>query len=217
MVQADKVHERKARCVMMAKKILFPTDFSTSSEVALEQATALARDLGAEMLIVHVAETPVTYRSADIYYGIYEPDDSAVRKMLHAVVPTDPVVYYEHRLLHGEPITIHGDGEQTRDFVNVADVARANLRAAQTPGLSGAFNIASGSRITINRLAELMTQTSATPAVIQHGPPRAGDVRHSLADISAAAAAFGFRPSVSLETGLQDYMGWSRRALVAAR
>jgi UDP-glucose 4-epimerase len=124
---------------------------------------------------------------------------------------------FAHRLLHGEPITIHGDGEQTRDFVNVVDVAWANLRAARTPGLSGAFNVASGSRITINRLAELMTQAGATQAVIQHGPSRAGDVRHSLADISAAAAAFGFRPSVSLETGLQEYMGWSRRALVAAR
>ena len=124
---------------------------------------------------------------------------------------------FAHRVLHGEPITIFGDGEQTRDFVNVRDVARANLAAAQTAGLSGAFNVASATRITINELARLVTGASGTPAVVQYGPPRQGDVRHSLADISAAQAAFGYRPSVTLDEGLREYMDWSKRVLVAAR
>ena len=123
---------------------------------------------------------------------------------------------FVHRVLNGEPITIFGDGEQTRDFVSVRDVAQANLRAAVAGGLSGAFNIASGTRITINRLAELVGQASARPMVVQHGPPRAGDVRHSLADISAARAAFGFAPEVDLADGLQEYMEWSRRVFLAA-
>lgn len=124
---------------------------------------------------------------------------------------------FAHRVLHGDPITIFGDGEQTRDFVNVRDVARANLRAAETAGLSGAFNVASGTRITINHLAGLVTRESGVPAVVQHGPPRPGDVRHSLADISAAQAAFGYQPSISLEDGLREYMDWSKRVLVPSR
>lgn len=121
---------------------------------------------------------------------------------------------FAHRALHGEPITIFGDGEQTRDFVNVRDVARANLRAALTTGLSGAFNIASGTRITINRLAELVTR--GTQTALQYAAARKGDVRHSLADISAARAAFGYVPEVDLEDGLREYMQWSRRVFVAA-
>jgi UDP-glucose 4-epimerase len=123
---------------------------------------------------------------------------------------------FAHRVLNGEPITIFGDGEQTRDFVSVRDVAQANLRAALAEGLSGAFNIASGTRITINRLAELVADASGETPVVQHAPPRAGDVRHSLADISAARAAFGYAPEVDLENGLREYMQWSRRVFVAA-
>ena len=121
---------------------------------------------------------------------------------------------FAHRVLHGQPITIYGDGEQTRDFVNVQDVAQANLRAAQAAGVSGAFNIASGSRITINRLAELIVSASGLRPVVTHAAPRKGDVRHSLADISAARDAFGYAPAVDLEPGLEEYMAWARTALV---
>ena len=123
---------------------------------------------------------------------------------------------FAHRVLRGESIVIFGDGEQTRDFVNVRDVSRANLLAAQTRGLSGAFNIASGTRITINRLAELVTRESGAPTRVEYGAPRKGDVRHSLADISAAGDAFGYAPAVDLEDGLREYMEWSRRVFVAA-
>ncbi|HUL74539.1 MAG TPA: NAD-dependent epimerase/dehydratase family protein [Vicinamibacterales bacterium] len=124
---------------------------------------------------------------------------------------------FAHRVLHGEPITIYGDGEQTRDFVNVRDVAAANLGAARAAGVSGAFNIASGTRITINRLAELVITASSRRTPIEHAPPRQGDVRHSLADISAARTAFGYEPRVALEDGLPEYMGWASRALVTTR
>jgi UDP-glucose 4-epimerase len=124
---------------------------------------------------------------------------------------------FAHRMLRGEPIIIFGDGEQTRDFVNVRDVAMANYRAAMSRGVSGAFNIASGTRITVNRLASLMVAANGGHAQIEHAAPRTGDVRHSLADISAAQAAFGYQPSVALDDGLGEYMEWSRREHVAAR
>src|SRR5262249_58220460 len=97
---------------------------------------------------------------------------------------------FAHRALRGQPLFIYGDGEQTRDFVNVRDVAMANYRAGMARGVSGAFNIASGSRITINALASLVAGAGEIDAAVEHGPPRPGDVRHSLADVSAARQAF---------------------------
>lgn len=121
---------------------------------------------------------------------------------------------FAHRMLNGLPVTIFGDGEQTRDFVNVRDVARANYAAGMSRGVSGAFNIASGTRITINELANMMYATLGIAPVIEYGPPRPGDVRHSLADISAASGAFGFRPSVQLVDGMTEYLGWAAGVLV---
>jgi UDP-glucose 4-epimerase len=117
---------------------------------------------------------------------------------------------FAHLLLHGKPLTIYGDGEQTRDFVNVRDVARANILAAQTRGLSGAFNVASGEAITINELVALMRQASGTDIKVEYGPPRQGDVRHSRADISAARIAFGYGSSIKLAEGLAEYINWAR-------
>ena len=117
---------------------------------------------------------------------------------------------FAHRMLRGETVTIFGDGEQTRDFVNVRDVARANLLASEARGVSGAFNVASATSITINRLVELMSEASGLRPEVVYGPPRKGDVRHSRADITAAHASLGFEPSVGLEEGLGEYMDWAK-------
>jgi UDP-glucose 4-epimerase len=121
---------------------------------------------------------------------------------------------FAHRLLHDLPLLIYGDGKQTRDFIDAHDVAQANCKAALAQGVTGAFNIASGTRITINRLAELMCEVSGIRGEIEHGPPRKGDVRHSLADISAAEIAFGYEPTKELEEGLAEYMQWARKEML---
>ena len=118
---------------------------------------------------------------------------------------------FAYRMLHDMPVVVFGDGEQTRDFVNVSDVAQANCKAALTNGISGAFNIASGTRITINRLVELMSEVSGIKPTVEHDPPRKGDVCHSLADISAATEAFGYDPQVGMVEGLTEYMTWTRK------
>jgi nucleoside-diphosphate-sugar epimerase len=118
---------------------------------------------------------------------------------------------FANRLLKQEPLLIYGDGEQTRDFVNVLDVAHANIRAALSPGVKGVYNIGSGTRISINELARLMQKAAGTQAIIQSGPPRPGDVRDSLADIRAARASFGFEPEVDFYTGLSEYWNWIRQ------
>jgi UDP-glucose 4-epimerase len=115
---------------------------------------------------------------------------------------------FGHRLMRNEKLSIYGDGEQTRDFVNVSDVARANLLAAQAEGVSGAFNIGSGTSITINELARMMQEAGGIRAEVEHVPPRKGEVRDSLADISAARSALGFEPKVTMDVGLREYMKW---------
>src|SRR5262245_27039904 len=88
---------------MTTPKILFPTDFSTLGQAALDMATTLARDRGAKLLIVPVEEPPIAYGGGELYYGINEPDRDALRQMLTEVVPIDGSVAYEHRLLLGNP------------------------------------------------------------------------------------------------------------------
>lgn len=117
---------------------------------------------------------------------------------------------FAFKMLRSEPITIFGDGEQTRDFVNVRDVVQANLKAAKAKGVSGAFNISSGTRITVNELVRLLEEASGIGPEVKHGPPRPGDVRDSLADIAAARAAFGYEPAVALREGLREYMAWAK-------
>jgi UDP-glucose 4-epimerase len=114
------------------------------------------------------------------------------------------------KMLRGERLSIFGDGEQTRDFVNVRDVVSANIRAAHSRGVSGAFNVASGTQISINHLVALLRETSGLEPEVVHEGPRPGDVRHSIADVSAARNAFGFVPGVRLEDGLAEYLAWAR-------
>jgi nucleoside-diphosphate-sugar epimerase len=144
------------------------------------------------------------------YFNVYGPN-----QRFDAYGNVIPIFVFQ--MLRGEPLTIFGDGEQTRDFVNVHDVVQANVRAASVPGLSGAFNIGSGTRITINHLMQELISASGLNPTVRHGPPRPGDVRDSLADISAARSAFGFEPKVTMEDGLPEYLEWARREAARTR
>jgi UDP-glucose 4-epimerase len=105
---------------------------------------------------------------------------------------------------HGEPPVIFGDGEQSRDFTYVDNVVDANLAALDTMGIGGrVYNIACGERITLNELAEGLRDETGTTVDVVHGPARAGDVRHSHADISLAREELGYEPRVALAEGLR--------------
>ena len=88
---------------MQARKILFPTDFSTTGDNALEYATTFARESGARLLIVHVEELPMVYGEGAYYYGVPAPERPVLQKMLNAIKPHDTSVAYEHRLIDGVP------------------------------------------------------------------------------------------------------------------
>jgi nucleoside-diphosphate-sugar epimerase len=102
-----------------------------------------------------------------------------------------------------KPLTIYGDGFQTRDFVNVADVAKAVLTSSKSKIEGEVFNIGSGHPVSINELAKTILQLSNTDLPIRHEPARPGDIKDSYADISKAKTLLGFRPRVSLREGLQ--------------
>jgi UDP-glucose 4-epimerase len=120
---------------------------------------------------------------------------------------------WTRRMLDGEPLRIYGDGEQTRDFINVADVAEANVRAGETPGLRGAFNIGTGTTFTINQLAEAYRKVGGESLRFEYLPPRKGEVKHSQAKVDRAAQGFGFRPETGIEQGLVEYVSWIREGM----
>ena len=107
------------------------------------------------------------------------------------------------RLLAGQPITIHGDGEQTRDFVYVADVVEANMRAMfGSYGGPSPLNVGGDGRMSLKTLAALLGEIVGTTPVITHGAACAGDIRHSAADITAIRAALGYVPRWTTHAGL---------------
>ena len=115
---------------------------------------------------------------------------------------------FAQRIFSGEPITIYGDGEQTRDFVNVADVARANMLAAEYSKGTEIFNLGSGTSITINRLAEMMQDIAGIHVGVNYAPERPADVKHCKANSAKAESMLGFSTSVGLEQGLTEYIRW---------
>src|SRR2546428_3341302 len=113
-------------------------------------------------------------------------------------------------LLDGERPVIYGDGEQSRDFTYVSNVVDANLLAAESVAAIGrVVNIANGRSVTINHVLELLkTLTGRTNVKAEHEPPRTGDVRDSLADLTLAHSLLGYNPSVGLEEGLRLTLDW---------
>ncbi|MHC4232198.1 MAG: SDR family oxidoreductase [Planctomycetota bacterium] len=106
-----------------------------------------------------------------------------------------------HKAIRNEPITIFGDGEQTRDFIYVKDIVAANVYLAENADLTGVFNVAYGKRQTINDIAQKIIQLTNSTSKIEYAPPRAGDVKHSQASIDKIMQA-GFTPGASFDEGL---------------
>ncbi len=138
------------------------------------------------------------------YFNVYGPRQDAASEYA-AVIPK-----FIARMLKGCSPVIFGDGEQTRDFVFVRDVARANLLAAGSDGQGMALNVASGRRVSLNQLVVLLNDVLKTTLQPVHRAAREGEVRHSQADFSLARQRIGFQPSVSLREGLSETATWFR-------
>jgi UDP-glucose 4-epimerase len=132
----------------------------------------------------------------------------------------DPTSHYSgvlaifcRRMLSGEPITIFGDGEQSRDFTYIENVVNANLLAAAAPAakVSGRMmNLATGSRITLNEIFRILRELTGYKDQPVYAPTRAGDIRDSLADIQLARELLGYKPTVDFREGLRRTVDWYR-------
>lgn len=116
-------------------------------------------------------------------------------------------------MLSGRQPTIFGDGEQSRDFTYVDNAVAANLLACAAPASQVAgrvFNVATGHQATLNQTIALLRQITGYAGPVEHGPDRAGDIKHSFADISAAQKYLGYRPAVGFDEGLKRTVAWYR-------
>ena len=137
------------------------------------------------------------------YFNIFGPrqaDDSPY---------TGVIAIFARALLEGRSATIWGDGEQSRDFTYVEDVVRANLLAMDAELEPGAvINVGAGQRVTVNQLWASMAEHLGSDLVPEHGPDRAGDVRHSQASLERARALLGYEPRVAWREGLATTLDW---------
>ena len=118
-------------------------------------------------------------------------------------------------ILKDQSPTIYGDGEQSRDFTYIDNVVSANLLAARAKKTSGeAVNIACGSAVTVNEIIGMINSMVGKDVKAVYAPSRAGDVKHSLADISLAKETIGFEPVIHFEAGLENAIEWYRENLL---
>ena len=138
------------------------------------------------------------------YFNVFGPRQDP-KSDYAAVIPR-----FITRILENESPIVHGDGRQTRDFTYVSDVVQANVKAMESSA-DGVFNIACGRRIDLLALCSVIMEKTGHHPPLRFGDPRPGDVRDSLADISAARDAFGYNPEYTLERGLEETIAWYRQ------
>lgn len=139
------------------------------------------------------------------YFNIFGPRQDP-NSQYAAVIPK-----FVTAMMDGQPATIFGDGLTSRDFTYVANAVQANLLAADASGAAGeVVNIACGERFTLNDLAAELNRLLGTSLEPVYEPERAGDVKHSLADIERARALLGYNPAVGFAEGLERTVAWYR-------
>lgn len=140
------------------------------------------------------------------YFTVYGPrqrPDMAFNRFIRAA-------------LNGEPITIYGDGDQTRDFTYVDDAVAATIAAGERGVPGRAYNIGGGSRVTINHVLEIIERLAGRRLDIRREPPQKGDMRDTFADTSLARADLEFVPRVTLEQGIEEEYRWLSKTPVVA-
>jgi nucleoside-diphosphate-sugar epimerase len=117
--------------------------------------------------------------------------------------------------LNDEPITLYGDGEQTRDFTFVADAVAATIAAAERGVAGTSYNIGGGSRVSMNEVVKIIERVTGRPVKVRREDAQKGDMRDTYADTSLARRDLGFAPTVALEEGIEAEYRWLATAGVA--
>jgi len=190
------------------RRVVFASSSSIyGSSGALPRTETMAPDpispyavakLAAERYCISFSRVYERFESVVVrYFNVFGPNQSPLSQYA-AVVPL-----FLTAVAAGEPVTIHGDGEQSRDFTYVSNAVDATLRAAEAEGANArVFNVAAGSPSTVNALADTVGRILGKPVERRFEPARPGDVRDSWADVSEASRVLGYEPGVGLEDGL---------------
>lgn len=142
------------------------------------------------------------------YFNVFGPHQDPASQYA-AAIPA-----FVTAILKDEPPTVYGDGEQTRDFTYIDNVVEANLLAARAERTQGeVINVACGEAITVNAIIEAINGLLGKSIRPVYAPPRPGDVKHSLADITAAKSLIGYKPVVLFHDGLRKSIDWYRHNL----
>jgi UDP-glucose 4-epimerase len=157
-----------------------------------------------------------------VFYSIYGLETVSLRYFNVFGPQQDPASQYAAAIpafvtaiLKDKPPTIYGDGEQSRDFTYVDNVVDANLLAARAERMKGeVINIACGQAVTVNEIIDMINELLGKNVKPVYTDPRPGDVKHSLADITAAQNLIGFKPVVKFKDGLQKAIEWYKANLV---
>ena len=166
---------------------------------------AASKVAGEAFLRAYSASYPALDTVALRYFNIFGPRQNANSAYAAAIAA------FATAALAGKPPTIFGDGEQSRDFTHVDNVVHANLLASRSGGRLGGevINVATGTRVTVNDLvAEVIGFFRNRNLRPTHAPERAGDVRHSLADVRRSKELLGYEPIVSFREGLTETLQW---------
>jgi UDP-glucose 4-epimerase len=184
---------------------------ASSSAYGNTEVLPKVEDMVPDPLSPYALQKLVGERYCKLYYELYGLETVSLRYFNVFGPHQDPHSEYSAvipkfitRLLAKQPITMYGDGDQSRDFTFIDNIVEANLQAIKAPDAAGKMcNIGCGERITLNRLVTLLEQQLAIKAQVNYAPPKPGDVRHSLADIERAKAIINYQPKITVEEGLQ--------------
>jgi UDP-glucose 4-epimerase len=204
VLEAARRSPKKPRVVLASTSAIYgdlPGRKTEDSPIAPLVPYATSKLMAEELLAVYARcyDLPVVrFR----YFNVYGPRQRADSPY------SGVLAKWTDAIAAGKPCLIFGDGEQTRDFVHVTDVARANLAALTRPlGANNAlFNVATGASVSLNAVLTTLRDASAAPVTIEHRPPREGDIRYSAADPAALMGALDWRPRVALRDGLAELL-----------
>jgi UDP-glucose 4-epimerase len=182
--------------------------FPTSEETPLRPLSPYAvskqvNELYARLYTQTLNLPAVSLRFFNVYGPRQRPDSDYA-----AAIPI-----FMRRLLNAKPITIFGDGKQTRDFIFVRDVVQAMLLAAGSDAAGEAFNVCTGHEVSILDLLEELSGVAPRQPEVRFDAPRPGDIHRSVGNPEKAAAALGFRAETSLADGLKQTLDWMRSSL----
>lgn len=184
--------------------VLPKTEANTGRPLSPYAATKLVNEIYADVFSRSYPLETIGLRYFNVFGPRQKPDGPYA-----AVIPL-----FMDAILRGKPPRIHGDGEQSRDFTFVANAVEANIRGLFATGpdaVGRVYNVAFGERATVNELWRELKALTGSAIEPEHVPPRAGDVRDSLADIGAARRLLGYAPSVSFREGLGITFDWFRQ------